>query len=1046
MATTPTDTIHSESRLSTADSDSSNERYQIRQQLQDQQPSVSSEYTSRPMSTLPATRALNVQGGAKLRPRSLVVYPTQLPVVSDNSSQSSRSSNASDTSSTASSRSSAYDPSALKRYTLTDNPVRVQPPSQPAHRSKLSKQYTPSESEGSDDDRSDQAQSQLRRTRVTGRPKELTSSVAAERLRAISRMDLNQTQPSALASEAIETSSLNTVKKKMSFTKRISRLFSSSKNTKGSLTDAQATTIAPASTAPAPSSAFAKPDSQRSCAISRVGTPSLEVIDELSSQEPSRPQVYMHPRSQSSPDMMRRNGQSMSNTFGGSGNLNRHSMIAQDNNDLQIRSSGLDDEEAPGHRRYSSANGPSTSGTSGGSRISMVHPRQRQRALSANKYPNTGNRSSVFVGPLYTDQHHQQSQHADHHNGRHDVSGTVPSPPSRHPSDPDTSGALGLVGPSSEDQKRQRRTTIMDAPSHVLSQQQMAAPPRRSSTPVISETLVSRIDREKSTKCFQTPVSVKDTYSRDTKLNPALSNLVQQHRKDYQINTRLGGSVPAPTQTSQGQIGPLTVDTSLLRLRDRDARAGTHRRDSSGSQSQSSSSPHQHPVYTGTPPTPLTPLSGPAVEGHVRRLSGSQQQLPLHPYPSGHRGTFTGSHGNLLNAAALASVKQQQQQQQQQQLQQQQQHLQQPSPPFTPHGAYSNSQGRHRTAPQRQSSASYFNLPLQQQQQQFAASVTNISPFPSPVLGATSTPNTTLGHPHELSVAMQHQQYQQQQVQLHIQQQQLQQLQQQHIVQQQLPQQGYYQSVSPLALLQHQQQYQHNQHQQHHHHQQQQQQHHQQQQQQQQNQQQQLEHLQHIRIQQQQILLQQQQQLQQQLEQTRAVVTAAAAAAASASAAAATTSTAALEDSATKLNPSTVSITTPTPLSQPELVQQQQEQQQQQSMMNRATMHFGLPAAPVLTTAMGLGMGLGVDPVGMNHMNLLGMGGVPMGVNMNMLNMGAGPSSNLVPQLLMAPQLTPQMLAYPNVYSYQPAAGLTTAGGSMALAAAAGGSVHTGVA
>ena len=115
-------------------------------------------------------------------------------------------------------------------------------------------------------------------------------------------------------------------------------------------------------------------------------------------------------------------------------------------------------------------------------------------------------------------------------------------------------------------------------------------------------------------------------------------------------------------------------------------------------------------------------------------------------------------------------------------------------------------------------------------------------------------------------------------------------------------------------------------------------------------------------------------------------------------------------------------------------------------MMNRATMHFGLPAAPVLTTAMGLGMGMGMDPVGMSHMGLLGMGGVPMGVNMNMLNMGGSPSSNMVPQLLMTPQLTPQMMAYPSAYSYQPAAGLATAGGSMALTAAAGGSVHAGVA
>ncbi|KAF9952606.1 hypothetical protein BGZ72_006059 [Mortierella alpina] len=506
MSTPHTGSIRSESRLSTADSDSSSDHYQVQLLYQDQQPpsepSMNSKYTTRPISMMPATKALNVQGGVKLRPRSLVVYTTQLPPVSDDSSQFSGSSSASDSSSTASSRSSAQEPPALKRYTLTDNPVRMQPHSQPAHRSKLSKQYTPSESEGSDDDRSDQAQSQRRRPRATGGPKELNSSVAAESLR---------------------------VKKKMSFAKRISRLFGASKSTKIPSTATQPVTIAPASAAPPSSSASAKSDSHRSSAISRAGTPSLEVIDELGGQELRRPQVYMHPRSQSSPNMVRRNGQSMCNNSGSNGNLNRYSMMAQDTSGLKTRDNGFEDDEASGHRRYSSANGPSTSASGVGSRVSAVNPIQRQRALSANKYPTIGNRSSVLVGGhLYTDQ--QQPQHADHYDNKHDSSGTPPSPHSRHPSDTDTCGTLGMIAPLSEDQKRQRRATILDAPSHLVYQPQMTAPSRRSSTPVvISETLVSRIDREKSTKCFQTPVPVRDTYSRDAKLDPALSNLVQQH-------------------------------------------------------------------------------------------------------------------------------------------------------------------------------------------------------------------------------------------------------------------------------------------------------------------------------------------------------------------------------------------------------------------------------------------------------------------------------------------------------------------------------------
>ncbi|KAG9060948.1 hypothetical protein KI688_007775 [Linnemannia hyalina] len=430
---------------------------------------------------------------------------------------------------------------------------------------------------------------------------------------------------------------------------------------------------------------------------------------------------------------------------------------------------------------------------------------------------------------------------------------------------------------------------------------------------------------------------------------------------DYQTNLRLGGvphqslphvptlTTPQPFVQPQFHSSPLLMESLLPNARDREMRGPASRRGSSGPHASPMAGPHPtHPLGAPNPGTP-GPLP---TESHSRRLSSNQIQTAHNSYISEANGTYSSSHGNLLNAAAISSIKSQQQQQQQQLFRQLQnyQQVQQPSPQLTPQGPQSGSQGRHRPTSRRHSGSSYFNISPQQKPYSVVQSTAHVSPFPSPVIGATGS---ALGYTHELSVAMQHQQYQQQQVQLQIQQQQLHNLQQQQHVQQQSPNC----QVSPLALLQSQSAQQH--------------------QQQQQSQQQQIEQLQQIRMQQQQLLFQQQQQLQLQLEQARAAVTA--------------------STTTTTISPLTPDIATGG------VASPQKQQQQQHSMVNHGVpLHFALPAAPVLTTAMGLGVGMNMSPL-------------------SVMGMGVGPQQpTMMPQLVMTPPLTPQLIGYTTpMYSYQ---------------------------
>ncbi|KAI8600163.1 hypothetical protein EDD21DRAFT_377879 [Dissophora ornata] len=756
-----------DSRLSIANPESDYSNYLKQQQQQLHRPTTPQEMIR------PSSPSLQ----AEVRRHSHANYSTQLPPSSsDETSQiSSRSSSSG---SSTNSTSSSHEPTPeTARYTLPDNLVRLPPPRQPAHRSKLSKQYTPSDTEDSDDEPlGSSAQAQRRSRYMSGQPTELNSTRATESLRAISKRDMSQTATiSSVAGSSTDTASLNSATKKLSFAKRVSRLFSG-----GSKSSKKSTSL--------DSSSATTP------ATSDASGPSIEIISDPGRQELQPPSGPSHQRSPSSPDARKYVSYNYSGdtlAAGVSGYQKRNSLIVESHN-RKTRDSGFEDMEGQGHRRYSSA-----------TQLSIPTSVARQRSSSSAARGDT----------LYIDQqHHNQFLHpaAAQHRTQSSPSLLAPRP-----------------NTAVEEQLRPRRITLADVSVRDPPPHTSTYPARRSSTPVITETLVSRIDREKSTVCFQAPAPRRDSYSRDPNLDPALSNLVQQHRRDYQVNTRLGGSgavAQQPLNNMTIHSSPLLIDTQLANARDRDIRASTPRRDSSSS--QTSNSPHFYPVNTGLA-TPGTPGLHP-MEVNTRRYSGSYNQQQPHPYPSGHKPTFSGSHGNLPYVAATSASARQTQQQQ-------------PSPLLTPHGIPHNNQGRHRTSPKRQSSASYF-APSQQQQQAYAQSVVNISPFPSPVLGATAT---SMGYGHELSVAMQHQQHQQQQIQLQIQQQQLQHLQQQQ-QQQQLEQ--YYQVVSPLALLQTQQQ----------------------------QQQQQLEQLQQIRVHQQNVLLQQQ--LQHQLEQTRAAVVASTAA------------------------------------------------------------------------------------------------------------------------------------------------------------------------
>ncbi|KAF9540339.1 hypothetical protein EC957_004379 [Mortierella hygrophila] len=266
MASTFPVNKRADNRLSINDPNSEYSQY-----LTHQQPNTN------PLQSLESMTSSSTQRAG--RPRSQAAFSSHGPSSSESSQHSSQSSSSS--SSITSSRSSTNEASpALVRYTLTDNPVRAQPPRQPPHRSKLSKQYSPSDSEDSDDEPL-ALQSSHQHTYMYGPAVELNS--AAESLRAISRLDMDQTAERSLTpvQESVDTTRVKTLSVKLTLAKRISRLFGGgSKNSRKS--SHILTNEATASTSDVEGSPY------------QNKLPSIEIINDVLKQESHPPNMSIH--------------------------------------------------------------------------------------------------------------------------------------------------------------------------------------------------------------------------------------------------------------------------------------------------------------------------------------------------------------------------------------------------------------------------------------------------------------------------------------------------------------------------------------------------------------------------------------------------------------------------------------------------------------------------------------------------------------------------------------------------------------------------------
>ncbi|KAG0213661.1 hypothetical protein BGX28_003814 [Mortierella sp. GBA30] len=608
-----------------------------------------------------------------------------------------------------------------------DNPIRFQTSRQPPHRSKLSKQYTPSEEDSDDEPLGMTATytGDKRRTKfMSGTAFELNSDIG-ESPRALSEMNLSQT-PSRSATPSLtesgDSASVKSTKKKISLGKRISMFFTGSSSSGGTSSHRSST---PSALSQPPSNGSEKSALENEA---RLSSASLAPIDELT--PPGRiHSVYIHQRSQSTPDQIGAtdfgHGRPRSQTGASSTSVSSQNPRTEDSLLRKARDSGFEETEGRGHRRYSTATGTA--------------PLNGRVAHSTLQAPSSGhNRSSIYV-----DQQQQQTPSSSQQVRRsvYGVPSASASPQLRSVSDRD----LNLLLQPQHPFPQNHRHSFMSAElaNYASPSSNDPAMPRRSSTPVPpTQTLISKVDREKASVCFQQPSTKKKTYTRDTHLDPALSNLVQQHRKDFKTNQRLGGT-PTPSSQQQQQYSHLQPGGSP------NMRASMYMTEDLHQYQQQQQQQQLMPYQT----SPGLYAS----ETRMKRLSTSSSQnfqLPLHhqpPSPGHHRGSFSAG----------------------QQLPQQQ--SQQPSPLLGPH----------RTSPQRQNSAGYFTVQQQQQQQQQfdPPQLLQVSPFPSPSLGAVQTVVVP-----DMSVQQQQQQQQLQQLQqIRLQQQHLL-LQQQQNLQQQLQQ------------------------------------------------------------------------------------------------------------------------------------------------------------------------------------------------------------------------------------------------------------------
>ncbi|KAF9935763.1 hypothetical protein BGZ65_003046 [Modicella reniformis] len=645
------------------------------------------------------------KSGNRPRSQSHTLSPSYLPPLSNTTSSS----------------------SGTSHESASENPIRFQAWGQPAHKSKLSKQYMPSE-EDSDDETDVKRRSKF----MSGAALELNST-SADGLRAFSQLSISEsTQESGMPSftDSADSRSLKSTKK-MSLGKRISKFFGGgNKSTEPVSSSSSSSTKSPASSIHG--SDLMTP--------ARNSTTLLAPIDELDAP-PSRAAhaVYIHQRSQSTPDQIGTVGVSGSNQA----MLTGQNAKVEDQRLLKARDSGFEEADGKGHRRYSSSiavpRGPT-------SRSSSPKPQSHSLASSASS-----NRSSIHRSEaMYIDQSAQQVRRSTYGNGNVQLS--TSSPQLRLPTDKELP------------QHYNHHHSLIGAELAPTSTSSQSSMPRRCSTPVsVPETLISKVDREKASICFQTPNAKKDTFTKDANLDPVLSNLVQQHRRDIIASQRLSGTNLPQQSQQQQQHSALPHQGGSPRMRASShiedqimlAREPHARWDSSGSLHFHVSSGMNSPQQSWGHPS--SPVHYAAAEAQMKRLSTASQQQQHHPYYSaGQRMNFSGSQGSLSQHTSSQSQ-----------------------------GPHSPLAGPQRTSPKRASLVGHFPISTDFTQ------MPHVSPLPSPNLGAFPTSSPAMPSPTksimpEISLKQQKQQLDQLQ-QIRIQQQQLM-LQQQQQLQHQLQQ------------------------------------------------------------------------------------------------------------------------------------------------------------------------------------------------------------------------------------------------------------------
>ncbi|KAF9277205.1 hypothetical protein BGZ88_001296 [Linnemannia elongata] len=660
------------------------------------------------------------------RSQSQAVYSTYVPPPNISQSSSGNSNGNSSNSNSSSSTNSGLEPGSGN-----DIQPRLQNWRPPTHKSKLSKQYTPSE-DSDEESTGEKAAARRRSKYMSGAALELNTGPRKEETRP--RTQSNASQTSVLDdTDAVSLNSLRSATKKLSLGKRISSFFRGSTNNTGKPSNSFPVSSLTQSLSNGAAAASAEAEVS---ANSRSSTPSLTPIDELTPPDRAH-SVYIHQRSHSTPDHVGSTGYGHFNSSTQPGSQNS---TIEDSRLRTARDSGFEEASGRGHRRHSSSivKGPPAHGTSSPQLQPYQASLENQRR-SSHHHKNEG----VSIDSQQQHQHQQIRRPTAHLQ----LSSSSPQLPSH------VDNELHLPTPQRHNNRHSfMGTDITNYPSSN------ASTPKRGNTPTgfasssSSDTLISKVNREKASVCFQAPSAKKETFTRDAHLDPALSSLVQQHRKDFKTNQRLGGTPQLTPQRHSPQLsghsprqrGSLYLQDDSHQVLPPPMLTPGSRRDSNGSQNyvHPSSSPGLYAADTQT-----------------RRLSTGnqylQQQHPNYPY--------TGTHGSSSSATAKPSGSQGNLS------------LQHPvGLHYDQALQISPLAGPQKTSsPKRLSTVGYFTPQPQ-------PPLLQISPFPSPSLGALPTTGS-LPEMTTLQPTLQQQQHLEQLQQIRIQQQQVLLQQQQHL-------------------------------------------------------------------------------------------------------------------------------------------------------------------------------------------------------------------------------------------------------------------------